>query len=170
MTTSDQQPEQQQPHGDATSGTPKLAEAMRELGEQIEQTARTVLSSERSHEIQQNVSRGMREMSANLQKALESLRANPQVQEISERAQKGISEAQQSGIFKDLQETLAKALAQASSQLAEFSERMKIENAAATPDVPAQQVPIEHEDDTPPPPPTADDSGATTGPTVRLDP
>ncbi len=170
MTTPDQQPEPQQPQAEAPSTSPKLAEALRELGEQIEQTARAVLSSERSHEIQQNVSKGLNEMGANLQKALESLRANPQVQGITERAQKSLTEAQQSGIFKDLQDTLAKALAQASTQLAEFSERIKADQATANPDVPAQQVPIEHEDDTPPPPPAADDSGASTGPTVRLDP
>jgi flagellar hook-basal body complex protein FliE len=168
MTTPHEQPEQQPEHPTPSTPAPALSDALRQLGEQIEETARTVLSSERTREIQASVAAGLNEVTANLQKALESLKTNPQVQDLTDRAQKGLTEAQQSSFFKDLQETLAKALSHASTQLSEFSERIKTEHAPAPDHDTPQNIPIEH--DTSPPDADGDAGGAATGPTVRLDP
>lgn len=168
MTTPNEQPEQQPENPAQSAPAPALSDALRQLGEQIEETARTVLSSERTRAIQANVATGLNDVTANLQKALESLKTNPQVQDLTDRAQKGLTEAQQSSFFKDLQETLAKALSHASTQLSEFSERIKTEHAPAPDHDTPQNIPIEH--DTPPPDADGDAGGVATGPTVRLDP
>ena len=131
----------QQPGGD-------LASELRELGQQIENAVRTAVHSDKAKQIQQDVASGLKEIGVQVQAALKSIQENPRVQDLVERGEQAVSQAQQSKAAQDFKETLARGIAQLNEQLAAFIGRM---NQPVTP--PA--------DDTPPP---------ATGETTRLDP
>lgn len=139
----DQQKPPQPPQSD-------LAEELRELGHQIEQTIRSALESDRARQLQNDVASGMREIGAQLQNAMKAIQENPQVKELIQRGEQAVSQAQQSKVAHDFQETLARGVAMLNEQLAGFVSRMRTSAEA-------------------PPPPPPDESAAT-GETTRLDP
>ncbi|MCS6881387.1 MAG: hypothetical protein RMK84_10465 [Oscillochloridaceae bacterium] len=137
----DQEKSPQQPHSD-------LANELRELGHQIEQAIRSTLESDRARQLQSDISAGLREIGAQLQNAMRAIQENPQVKELVQRGEQAVSQAQQSKVAQDFQETLARGVAMLNEQLAGFVNRMR------------------GSEPTPPPP----DDSAATGETTRLDP
>ena len=109
---------------DGTQG-PKndLGDELRELGQQLEQMVRSTLQSERAQEIQRDIANGLREVSTQMQSALKSIGESPQVQQLAERGQKAIEQAQDSQVVKEFQEALARGIAQLNEQLAAFANR-----------------------------------------------
>ena len=146
---SEEKPGQQPPSSD-------LASELRELGQQLEQTIRTVIESERAKAIRHEVSAGMQEIGKQMQVAMKSLQENPKVQQLAERGQKAVHQAQESPALKDFQESLASGIAQLNEKLAAFIARMENQHAANS----SQQVPVE--DASQPQPPA-------TGETTRLE-
>lgn len=145
-----QQPEGQQP-------TPNLSESLRELGEQMEQAMKAFANNENTHRMQQEFMKGMTDMNANLQKAVETFKTNPQVQNLTDRGQQAIDDAQENPVFREMQNNMARAISQMSEHLATFAERMRASQAGAGDKGTSQQVPIDDESD-----------NASTGPTTRL--
>lgn len=142
MNQPDEQERQSQsspPHGD-------LASELRELGHQIEQTIRSALESERAKQLQADISAGLREIGMQLQNAMKAIQENPQVKELVQRGEQAMSQAQQSKIAQDFQESLARGVALLNEQLASFASRLR-------------------QGTTPPP-----GDAAATGETTRLDP
>lgn len=125
-----------------------LANELRELGQQIEQTVRTALESDKAKQLQTDISAGMREIGSQLQHAMKAIQDNPQVQQFVQRGEQAVSQAQQSKVAQDFQESLARGIAMLNDQLAGFVTRLR-----------------QGEHGTPP----ASDSAAT-GETTRLDP
>ncbi|MFV9505656.1 MAG: hypothetical protein AB4911_13965 [Oscillochloridaceae bacterium umkhey_bin13] len=139
------QPENQpnQPQGD-------LASELRELGQQLETAVRAALTSDKAKQVQQDMSAGMKEIGVQLQGALKAIQDNPRVQEVVERGEQAVNQAQQSQAAKDFQEALARGIAQLNEQLAAFATNLRQSSEGGS--------------DTPPP------SEPATGETVRLDP
>ncbi|MBP1467569.1 hypothetical protein EYB53_017785 [Candidatus Chloroploca sp. M-50] len=142
MSQPDDQPNQSdpsnQPQGD-------LANELRELGQQLENAVRNAMENEKAKQIQKDLSAGLREIGTQLQSAVESLKENPHIQELVEKSEQAVNQAQQSKVTQDFQETLARGIAQLNDQLAAFVTRIRSEQ-----DPPA--------------------SGPATGETTRLDP
>ncbi|MEI6180573.1 MAG: hypothetical protein WCP31_07450 [Chloroflexales bacterium] len=124
-----------------------LGSELRELGQQLETAVRIALTSEKAKQVQQDVSSGLKEIGTQLHVAVKALQDNPQMQQLVERGEQVLSQAQQSRATQDFQETLARGIAQLNDQLAAFVTRM-------------------HQPATPP----STDSSPTTGETTRLDP
>lgn len=131
----------QQPGGD-------LASELRELGQQLEAAVRSAVQSDKAKQIQSDVASGMKEIGAQLQAAFKAIQENPRFQDLVDRGEQAVSQAQQSKVAQDFQETLSRGIAQLNDQLAAFATRMRQHEGA---DAPA---------DTPP----------ATGETTRLDP
>lgn len=144
MTQPDNQPNQPQTD---------LANELRELGQQIESAVRNALASDRARQMQQDVSSGIKEIGTQIQSAIKAIQENPQVQQLVERGEQAVSQAQQSKVAQDFQESLARGVAQLNEQLAAFITRTRQAATDATPD----------------PTPPAADAGPATGPTTRLD-
>lgn len=142
MSQPDDQPNQSdpsnQPQGD-------LANELRELGQQLENAVRNAMENEKAKQIQKDLSAGLREIGTQLQSAVESLKENPHIQELVEKSEQAVNQAQQSKVTQDFQETLARGIAQLNDQLAAFVARIR-----------SEQDPPE--------------SGPVTGETTRLDP
>lgn len=133
-----------QPQGD-------LGSELRELGQQIEEAVRSALASERAKQIQADIASGMKEIGAQLQNALKSIQENPQVQQLVQRGEQAVNQAQQTKVAHDFQETLARGIAALNDQLTEFTNRMRQGDTSGGTT-----------------PPT--DAGPATGETTRLDP
>lgn len=131
-----------------------LANELRELGQQIEQAVRAAFQNERAQTMQRDISAGMREIGTQVQHALQAIKEDPRIQHLAERGQQAVVQAQESQAAKDLQETLARGIAQLNDQLASFINRTRSSSATEMPG--AQNVPIDHD--------------AATGETTRLDP
>jgi ElaB/YqjD/DUF883 family membrane-anchored ribosome-binding protein len=142
------QPEEQKPQND-------LSKELQELGQQLEQFVRSSLDSDKAKEIQRDLSNGMREIGTQMQSALKAISENPQVQELAERGQQAIEQAQQNPVVKDFQEALARGISQLNDQLAAFVSRTS--SGTTPPASSSQSINIE----------TDDDSG-NTGPTTKL--
>lgn len=136
-----QQGQPQQPNND-------LGSELRELGQQLEQAVRSALESDRAKQVQSDIASGMKEIGAQLQHAVKALQENPKVQELVQKGEQAVGQAQQSKAAQDLQDTLSRGIAMLNEQLAGFVSRIRQEPGA-------------------PPAPGGD---ATTGETTRLDP
>jgi heparin binding hemagglutinin HbhA len=141
------QPDGQKPQND-------LANELRELGQQIEQLVRSSIDSDRAKEVQRDITNGMVEIGTQMQSALKAIADNPQVQQLAERGQQAIEQAQQNPAIKDFQEALARGISQLNDQLSAFVSR----TTNPPPAGPSSQ-PINIETDSEP----------NTGPTTRLD-
>lgn len=138
-----------------------LAAELRELGQQIEQTVRTALQSDQARAVKDNLSAGMQEIGKQVQVAIRTLQENPKVQEMAERGQRAVEQAQHSQAIKDFQDSLATGIAQLNERLSAFVDRMEQRTGSSST---TQNVPVEDEStpvDTSYPP--------ATGPTTRLD-
>lgn len=147
-------PQSQDTPKDPQSGGTDLGTELRELGQQIEQAMRAAFESERAQTIRKDFSAGMREITAQLQNAMQAVQSNPRMQELSERGQQALNQAQENPQLKEFQEALARGVAQMNQQIAAFAERTR--QGGTTGSTPAQNVPIDHE--------------PATGETTRLDP
>lgn len=162
-----------------------LASELRELGQQLEAAVRTAIQSDKAKQIQHDVSAGMKEIGAQLQAAFRAIQENPRFQNLVERGEQAVSQAQHSKIAQDFQESLARGVAQLNEQLAAFATRMRQQEIHETPGAtttpegspptttpegstpPATTFP----EGSPPPATTTPESGTpATGETTRLDP
>jgi hypothetical protein len=129
----------------ARSGPADLAVELREMGQQLEAAFRAALESERAKQLQRDLAGGMRELSSQIQSALKSLQSNPRLQQAEERGRQVISQARDSKVAQDLQDTIVGGIAQLNDQLRKLVDRLESDRTGQ-PDSPAtQQVPIEQE-------------------------
>jgi heparin binding hemagglutinin HbhA len=135
-----------------------LASELRELGQQLEEAVRTAITSDRAKQIQADISSGMKEIGVQLQSAVKSIQDNPQVQQLVQRGEQAVSQAQQTKVAHDFQQTLARGIALLNDQLSDFANRMRQATDSTTP-------PAGDASTTPP----AGEAPAT-GETTRLDP
>jgi hypothetical protein len=121
------QPENQpqQPQSD-------LASELRELGQQLENSVRGALQSEKARQIQHDVAIGMKEIGSQVQSALKSIQENPKIQQLIDRGEQTLSQAQQSHIAQDFQESLARGISQLNAQLSAFIARTRADGPPAT--------------------------------------
>lgn len=121
------QPENQpqQPQSD-------LASELRELGQQLENSVRSALQSEKARQIQHDVTIGMKEIGTQVQSALKSIQENPKIQQLIDRGEQTLSQAQQSHLAQDFQESLARGISQLNEQLSAFIARTRADNPTAT--------------------------------------
>jgi heparin binding hemagglutinin HbhA len=134
-----------------------LGNELRELGQQIEEAVRSAITSDRAKQIQADISSGMKEIGVQLQSAVKSIQENPQVQQLVQRGEQAVTQAQQTKVAHDFQETLARGIALLNDQLAEFAARMRQATDSTPPAGDASSTP-----------PAAD--APATGETTRLDP
>lgn len=120
------QPENQpqQPQSD-------LAAELRELGQQIEHSVRSALQSEKARQIQHDVTVGMKEIGEQVQSALKSIQENPKIQQLIDRGEQTLSQAQQSHLAQDFQESLARGISQLNEQLSAFIARTRSDDPTA---------------------------------------
>ena len=131
--------------GDPSRGsTNDLAGELREMGQQLEAAFRAALESDRTKQLQRDLASGMREVSHQIQSALKSVQANPRVQQAEERGRQMLSQARESKVAHDLQETIVGGIAQLNDQLRKLVERLE-DDRAGQGGPGAQQVPIEQE-------------------------
>ena len=131
-----------------------LAGELREMGQQLEAAFRAALESERAKQLQRDLAGGMRELTSQIQNALKSLQSNPRVQQAEERGRQVFTQARESKVAQDLQETIVGGIAQLNDQLRKLVDRLESDQAASSGQA-TQQVPIEHD--------------PATGETTRLD-
>jgi|HigsolmetaAR202D_1030399.scaffolds.fasta_scaffold00078_3 hypothetical protein len=138
-----------------------LANELRELGLQLEQTFRTVIESEQAKALKENLVLGFQEIGKQVQAGLKQLQENPKVQELADRGQQAVSQAQQSQAFKDFQETLISGLGQLNERLSALVTKLEERSAQAANSTPSeagsQNVPVDDESQPP-----------ATGETTRL--
>ena len=126
-------------------GTTDLAGELREMGQQLEAAFRAALESERTKQLQRDMASGMREVSHQIQSALKSLQTNPRVQQAEERGRQMLSQARESKVAHDLQETIVGGIGQLNDQLRKLVERLENDRAGQGGGSGTQQVPIEQE-------------------------
>jgi heparin binding hemagglutinin HbhA len=141
----------QTPQGDPAKGEPPrggtsdLGNELREMAQQLEAAFRAALESERTKQLQRDLAGGMRELSTQLQHALKSLQANPRVQQAEERGRQVLSQARESKVAQDLQETIVGGLGQLNDQLRKLVDRLETDNTNQVSSPNTQQVPIEQD-------------------------
>jgi hypothetical protein len=142
----DQTPRGDQAGGDPSrGGTSDLAGELREMAQQLEAAFRAALESERTKQLQRDLAGGMRELSTQIQNTLKSLQTNPRVQQAEERGRQVLSQARESKVAHDLQETIVSGIAQLNDQLRKLVERLETDRADQVGGPDTQQVPIEQE-------------------------
>jgi heparin binding hemagglutinin HbhA len=155
-TPQSERPQDEQPGGaPARSSAGDLTTELREMGQQLEAAFRAAIESERARQLQRDLVGGVRELSGQIQTTLHSLQTNPRVQQAEERGRQVLSQARDSKVVQDLQETIVSGIAQLNDQLRKLVDRLESDPSGQAGDAPSQQVPIEHE--------------PATGETTRLD-
>lgn len=140
-------PENQPNQGPQNSGD--LGTELRELGQQLEQAIRGALASDRARQLQNDVASGLKEISAQVQHAVKAIQEDPRVQELADKGQQTVAKARESKAAQDLQEALARGIAQLNDQLAGFVTKLRAESDGTA---------------------ASADTTPTTGETTRLDP
>ena len=153
-TSQPEQPQGEQPGDGAARGSGDLTSELREMGQQLEAAFRAAIESDRAKQLQRDLAGGVREISSQIQTTLHSLQANPRVQQAEERGRQVLSQARESKVLQDLQETIVSGIGQLNEQLRKLVDRLESDRPGQS-SASAQQVPIEHE--------------PTTGETTRLD-
>ncbi len=142
-------------HGD-------LTEELRGLGQQLEMAFRGVIESEQAKNLQRDLLAGLREIGNQMQSGLNSLKDDPRVQNLTERGQQVVNQAQESPPAREFQDVLARGAAFLKEQIAVFNESQSAGAPRATGGQSGTQtVTIEHHHD---------DVDEATGETTRLDP
>jgi len=150
-----ERPQGEQPGGEpARSGAGDLTTELREMGQQLEAAFRAAIESERARQLQRDLVGGVRELSGQIQTTLRSLQSSPRVQQAEERGRQVLSQARESKVVQDLQETIVSGIAQLNDQLRKLVDRLESDSSGQA-GAPTQQVPIEQE--------------PATGETARLD-
>ena len=137
-------------------GKDDLVGELREMGQQLEAAFRAAIESDRAKQLQRDLASGVHELSEQVKTAVKSLQSDPRVQQAEERGKQVVSQARQSKVAQDLQETIVSGIAQLNQQLRKLVERIESESGQSS-GPSTQHVPVEHE-----PPPA-------TGETTRLD-
>jgi hypothetical protein len=156
----------EQPQGGesgSSSAQYDLFEELRKFGQQMETATRSAWENERTRSFQRDVSAGMQEFFGQMQRFAQTFQENPHVQNLTERGQKAIHEAQENQVTRDFQQTMARSVAYMNTQMEDFLKRMQAQTDATSQpqeSSSAQQVPIDDESQ----------SSASTGATERLDP
>src|SRR5262245_13158904 len=70
-----------------------LTTELREMGQQLEAAFRAAIESDRAKQLQRDLVGGVRELSGQIQTTLQSLQANPRVQQAEERGRQVLSQA-----------------------------------------------------------------------------
>jgi hypothetical protein len=109
-----------------------LASELRELGQQIEQTVRGALESDRARQLQNDISAGMKEIGGQVQSALKAIQEDERLKKLAERGQQAVNQAQQSQVAQDFQEALTRGIAQLNDQLAAFATRLRTSETPPT--------------------------------------
>lgn len=141
----DQAPRGDQTNGDTSRSSSDLTGELREMAQQLEAAFRAALESERTKQLQRDLAGGMRELSTQIQSALKSLQTNPRVQQAEERGRQVLTQARESKVAHDLQETIVSGISQLNDQLRKLVERLENDRAGQVGGPDTQQVPIEHE-------------------------
>jgi len=115
MSQPEQQPDQ----------SPDLGAELLELGQRIETALRSALESERARQVQHELLSGLRTLGEQVQTAVKTIAEHPRVHELAERGQQTLHQLQQSQAAQELQQTLARGIAQLNEQLAEFIKQMQ---------------------------------------------
>jgi hypothetical protein len=123
----------------------ELNTELREMGQQLEAAFRAALESERAKQLQRDLAGGIRELSTQLQNALKSVQSNPRVQQAEERGRQAFTQARESKVAQDLQDTLVGGIAQLNDQLRKLVVRLENDSTTTASSPSTQQVPIEHE-------------------------
>jgi heparin binding hemagglutinin HbhA len=145
--------ENNQPAGDPDRDVvADLQRELREMGRQLGTAFQATIESDRAQRIQADIAAGVRELSTQVQTAIDNVQKDPRVQEAEERGRKALSQARESKVAQEMQELLVNGISQINLQLRKLIER--IENDAKP--TGTQQVPIDQE--------------PSTGETTRLDP
>ena len=139
------------------SGKDDLVGELREMGQQLEAAFRAAIESERAKQLQRDLANGVRELSEQVKTAVKTIQSDPRVQQAEERGKQVVSQARQSKVAQDLQETIVSGITQLNEQLRKLVERIENEGGGQAGGPSSQNVPVEHE-----PPPA-------TGETTRLD-
>jgi heparin binding hemagglutinin HbhA len=138
--------------------TPDLKEELREMGQQLEQAFRAVVQSERTKQLQRDLSAGVREITQQLRSAADTMQQDPRLKQAEERGREAFDDLRDSKLAQDLQEAVVTGIQTLNLQLRRLVERIEQENAnQPAAGTGTQQVPIDHE------PPSS------TGPTTKLD-
>ncbi len=140
------------PRNEQTRETPDLVNELREMGQQLESMFRAFVESDRAKQLQRDLAGGVQEISKQVQIALRSAQENPRFQQAEERGRQVLSQAQQSKLVNDVQETLISGLAQLNMQIKRATERLQQEENASR-GTTAQQGPIEVDENAPATPP-----------------
>ena len=119
----DRTPQGDQAGGDTSRGSSDLTGELREMAQQLEAAFRAALESERTKQLQRDLAGGMRELNTQIQSALKSLQTNPRVQQAEERGRQVLSQARESKVAHDLQETIVSGISQLNDQLRKLVER-----------------------------------------------
>jgi hypothetical protein len=130
------------------------------MGQQLEAAFRAAIESDRAKQLQHDHANGVRELSAQVLTAVKSVQSNPRIQQAEERGNQvvsqAVSQAQQSKVVQDIQETMVRGIAQLNEQLRKLVDRIENEVSSSAGSSGTQNVPVEPE--TPP----------ATGETTRL--
>jgi heparin binding hemagglutinin HbhA len=154
-TPQSERPQGEQPGGEGARGSiGDLTTELREMGQQLEAAFRAAIESDRAKQLQRDLVGGVRELSGQIQTTLQSLQANPRVQQAEERGRQVLSQARESKVVQDLQETIVSGIAQLNDQLRKLVDRLESDTSSQA-GTPTQQVPIEQD--------------PATGETTRLD-
>jgi hypothetical protein len=138
------------------AGRDDLVAELREMGQQLEAAFRAAIESDRAKQLQRDLASGVREMTEQVKTAVKTIQSDPRIQQAEERGKQVVSQARESKVAHDLQETLVSGIAQINLQLRKLVERIESEGSRVA-GTPAQNVPVDRE------PPAA------TGETTRLD-
>lgn len=130
----------------------ELQHELREMAKQLEAAFRATLESERTKRVQADLAAGVRELTTQVGKAVETLQKDPRLQEAEERGRQAINQARDSKVVQEMQDLLITGISQINVQLRKVVERLETDTKPATE---TQQVPINHE--------------PTTGETTKLD-
>jgi heparin binding hemagglutinin HbhA len=144
--------ETNQPTGDSDKDlVAELQQELREMGRQLETAFRATVESERAKRIQADIAAGVRELSTQVQSAIDNVQKDPRVQEAEERGRKAIEQAREGKVAQEMQQLLVTGISQINVQLRKLIERIEADAKPSS----TQNVPI--------------DPQASTGETTKLD-
>lgn len=135
-----------------------LGNELRELGQQLEQAFRGVFENERAKTLQRDFIAGIREIGNQMQEGLSTLKDNPHVQNLAERGQQAVNQAQETPPAKEFQRALTRGVSLMKEQIETFNTRMAEQASKSSQGT--QNIAIEHEEG----------KEAATGETTYLDP
>ncbi len=131
MTSDSHDPKKPDNEQSQQSDTPDFFGQLQEMGKQFEQTVRGMVESERTQNMQREMSESMHSFLTQMQNTAKQFQENPQVQQWVERGQQTVEQAQQQQVVKDFQQTVARGMGYMNQQLKEFSARMPSGNQTA---------------------------------------